>query len=282
MIKKAIVALDGSRHSLAAAEYTFYIAEKIIMRVVGIHVVDVVALEGSFLHDLAGSLGFEPFQNFSVEMKSVLEENGHAILSDFKGRSVKARIEVDTKLLSGIVANEIAKEAKLADLVIVGRRGINAKFEHGMLGSVTEGLIRKSPSAVFIVPSEFREIKNPLLAYDGGEHSIKLLQSAVELLKPLRLPLTIISVADDKEASERLLKEAEDYLRDHNKGKDMKVNFVVATGLPDEAILDCYTEKAHDLLFLGATHHSKVYEMVLGSTTEHIMRVIDGPIYLQR
>ena len=44
--------------------------------VVGLHVLDIVSIEGSFLHDVSGSLGFEPYLDFSSKMREALQERG--------------------------------------------------------------------------------------------------------------------------------------------------------------------------------------------------------------
>ena len=45
-----------------------------------LHVIDIVSIEGSFFHDISGSLGFEPYLDFSSKMREVLEERGRAML----------------------------------------------------------------------------------------------------------------------------------------------------------------------------------------------------------
>ena len=50
---------------------------------IGLHVVDIVSIEGSFFHDISGSLGFEPYLDFSSKMRGVLQERGKALLEAF-------------------------------------------------------------------------------------------------------------------------------------------------------------------------------------------------------
>jgi nucleotide-binding universal stress UspA family protein len=38
----------------------------------------------------------------------------------------------------------------------------------------------------------------------------------------------------------------------------------------------------YDLLFIGAYGHSRIIEMVLGSTTEYVLRNSDAPVFLAR
>ena len=69
MIRNILVAVDGSQHAEGALEHALWLAERFRARLVGIHVLDVVSIEGSFLHDVSGSLGFEPYLDFSSKVR---------------------------------------------------------------------------------------------------------------------------------------------------------------------------------------------------------------------
>ncbi|MCK4738751.1 MAG: universal stress protein [Deltaproteobacteria bacterium] len=277
MIRKVLLALDGSKYSAAVTDVGVYFVAKLNARILGIHVVDSVALEGPFIHDIAGAMGFEPFINFSTKMRDALEETGRSILDIFKTTCIKEQRECDTRLLSGIISNELCDTAKLSDLIVIGRRGVNASFEHGLLGSATEGVIRKSPRPVLVVPEVFTPPTKPLIAFDGSEHSVNVLRSAADLVNSLGLELTVLTVGSADEA-DKILKEAEDYLKPH----DVKATFKRIEGDHKTSIVKYHNEEGHDLLFMGTTHHSRVVEMVIGSTAEYVLRSVESPVFLER
>ena len=277
MFKNILIPQDGSKHSRAALSYGIWLAGKFDAKVIGLYVVDVVAMEGPFLHDLSGSLGFEPFLNFSTKMREILESKGQGILKEFAETCQREKVAYDSIQDFGIVTNAICERAKTADIIIMGRRGINIQFEYGLLGSTTEGVIRKSPKPVIIVPDEYREIKKPLLAYDGSFTASRAMHSAAEFVKTLKLPLSVLTVSKDKNG-ETLLNEAKEYLKPYN----ILPQFISIKGDALQEIVRYYKENNHDLLFMGATSHSRIVEMVLGSTTEYVMRSVNGPIFLER
>src|SRR5213078_3454410 len=201
MIKTILVALDGSEHADAALQYALWLAERVRATVLGLHVIDVVSIEGSFLHDISGSLGFEPYLDFSAKMREALAERG---------------VPCDTTLATGIVANEICDQARVADLVVIGHRGVNEQFSTGLLGSTTESGARKSPKPVFVSPMRFKEIRRPLLAYDGSQRASAAMHAAAEVASALSLPLTVIHVAREEAAEgTRVLDEARRYLHSY-------------------------------------------------------------------
>lgn len=278
MIKKILVTQDGSEHGKAALDYGIWLAKRFKASIIGVYIVDLVALEGPFLHDLSGSLGFEPYLNFSTKMREALESKGNSILNILEEAAKKEGVETEVHISMGIIANEICEKARLADLVIVGKRGINEKFEHGLLGSTTENVLRKSPKPVLIVPDSFSPIQNPLLAFDGSPNASKAMHSAAEWAKALGLPLTVVTVSNLKEEMDPLLKDAESYLKPYG----INAKFVQLSEDAPTAIEKYYKENKHDLLFMGTSHHSRLIEMVLGSTTEHVMRSVKGPFFLER
>lgn len=279
MIKTILVGLDGSEHARTAARYAIWLGQKLDAVVIALHVVDIVSIEGSFFHDISGSLGFEPYLDFSSKMREVLHERGRAILEEFRGQASSAGIRFDTRLTMGIVPNEIADQAKTADLVVIGHRGVNEKFVTGLLGSTAENVTRRSPKPVFVSTLHFKEIENPLLAYDGSQRAAGAMQSAAEFCATLGLPLTVLTVNRDEEQGRKILTEAEAYLQPYR--IPLRLEFQ-HTGNAPERIANFLREHRHDLLFIGAYGHSRIIELVLGSTTEYVLRNASCPVFLHR
>ncbi|MGH7899212.1 MAG: universal stress protein, partial [Candidatus Binatia bacterium] len=197
MIKNVLVALDGSEHSRSAIEHALWIARRLGASLTGLHVIDIVSIEGSFLHDISGSLGFEPYLDFSSKMREVLQERGRAMLDEFAERCRETSVRVETVMDMGVIANEICERARCADLVVIGHRGINEKFSTGMLGSTAESVTRKCPKPLLVCPMQWGGIRKPLLAYDGSPRSSNAMQAAAQFCASTRLPLVVTHVAKD-------------------------------------------------------------------------------------
>jgi len=76
VIKNILLPLDGSEHSQAAFDYGLWMTEKFDGTLFGQHVIDTISIEGTFFHDISGSMGFEPYLDFSTKMREALEERG--------------------------------------------------------------------------------------------------------------------------------------------------------------------------------------------------------------
>ena len=279
MIRTILVALDGSQHADAALQYALWLAERSRATLIGLHVIDIVSIEGSHFHDVSGSLGFEPLLDFSSKMREALNERGRILLEAFRARCAERKLPCDTVLPLGIIANEICDQARTADLIVVGHRGVNEQFSTGLLGATTESVCRKATKPVLVTPMTFSEIKKPLLAYDGSQRSSAALHAAAELVSALGLPLTVVHVAKDPaKDTGKVLDEARRYL----KAYDLDVHTVSISGPPHLRIVDLLRDRDYDLLFIGAYGHSRIIEMVLGSTTEFVLRNSACPVFLAR
>ncbi|MBI2962896.1 MAG: universal stress protein [Deltaproteobacteria bacterium] len=278
MIKNVLVAIDGSEHSRSAIEHALWIAARVGASVTGLHVIDIVSIEGSFLHDISGSLGFEPYLDFSSKMREVLEERGKVMLAEFTERAAEAGVRCETLMDVGVIGNEISERARTADLVVIGHRGINEKFSTGLLGGTAESVTRKCPKPLLVCPGTWRGVKKPLLAYDGSQRSASAMQSAAEFCVSFAMPLAVIHVARDEAAGARSLEEAKRYLASY----PVEAAFSCVPGHAPEQIIATIGEQGYDLLFIGAYGHSRIVEMVLGSTTEYVLRKAPCPVFLSR
>lgn len=279
MIKHILLALDGSDHARTAFQYAVWLAERFQAELSGLHVIDIVSVEGPFFQDISGALGFEPYLDVTGKVRQALHERGQQLIDEFTLTCRERRLPCETALVTGVIANEVCEHARTNDLVVIGHRGVNERFSTGLLGGTAESVTRKSPRPVFITPMRFQTITNPLLAYDGSPRASTAMHLAAEFCVALHLPLTVLSVAHrDHNSGEKLLEEARHYLTSYS----LPLTFVPAVGHANQRIIERIKEQGHDLLFIGAYGHSRIIEMVLGSTTEYVLRNASCPVFLSR
>src|SRR4029077_16220580 len=142
------------------------------------------------------------------KMREVLEERGKTILEEFATRCEKKGIRHTTFLDMGLIANEICERAKVADLVVIGHRGVNEEFSTGLLGTTAETITRKCPRPVFVSTRQFKPVERPLLAYDGSQRASSAMESAAEFCTVLHLPLTVLTIAKEEQMAKNILQQA--------------------------------------------------------------------------
>ncbi len=275
MFKHLLVCVDGSHDAAAAEELALALAPRLDAVVHGVHVIDSSFLEGAFITDISGAMGFEPFLNLQAQVRATLAEVAGAIRERFTAHCGEAGAEGTFQIVHAAVVKGILDAAKLADVIVVGQRGVNARFHEDLLGPTTETLLRRSPRPVLVVPADGRFPTRPLAAYDGSPKSARALQVGATLCRQLSLELTVVTVEDDAAHGEANLREAAAYLGPHG----IPVRYRREGGEPvEERLLRLIDVEGFDLLLLGAHGHTRVVELVLGSTSEFMARRSPVPV----
>jgi nucleotide-binding universal stress UspA family protein len=276
MFKHIGVGLDGSTYSSTAEGVAVELAGRLEGTAHGIHIIDASFIEGAFITDISGAMGFEPFLNLQTQMRDTLEEFARTIQSRFEERCREVGVPGCTHVKRSGVVHGMLEATKLVDLLVVGQRGANAKFHEDLLGPNTEALLRRSPVPLLVVPEQFSGLPcRPAVAYDGSVKAARALHFAAELAGQLGLPLNVITVDDNEEHARRLLAEAAEYLAPH----DVHPELVHLAGTKvEEVLLSKLGGEGFDLLCLGAHGHRRIIEMVTGSTTDYLARRSPVPV----
>ena len=73
MIKSVLLALDGSEHARTALRYALWLAERFHAKVYGLHIIDIISVEGPLFQDVSGALGFEPYFDVAGKVREALQ-----------------------------------------------------------------------------------------------------------------------------------------------------------------------------------------------------------------
>ena len=275
MYRHIAVGLDGSGFAAAAEATAIALARRLGATVHGVHVIDTSFLEGAFITDISGAMGFEPFLDLGTQMRATLEELAGVLRKRFEEQCAEAGVPAAFHLeRAGAVAGVLAA-VKLADLLVIGKRGVNARVHEDLLGPTAEQLLRRSPVPVVVVPDRAAEIARPLAAYDGSPKAARALQHAAELCRALAVPLTVVTVAERPERGRAVLDEARAYLAPHPVACDFRLE---AGDAAEQVLLGLLGPGGHDAVFLGSHGHSRIVELVLGSTSQFLARKADVPV----
>lgn len=222
-----------------------------------------------------------PYGTFNQIVRQVLETQADAALSQVEEKCNQAHIPFSREIREGVVSREIVKSAEKCDLIIMGKTGAHAEWRDVFLGTTVEFVVRQTHKPILIAPMKFKRFKNMLIAYDGSPYSERALQSGAEIAQGMKLPVTVVYVTTKKEEAQEILSKAKSFLE----GYSLTVNTVVKGG-HDHAgsILEVCNDEDNpfDILVMGAYGHSRIQEMILGSSTVRVMRSTDCPILMCR
>lgn len=140
--QRILIATDGSECSGQATHY-------------GLKLAQALGAEVTFLYAV-GELSHRPGSSLPLaEALGLIEEDiqtqAEMALHQAKEQAESTGVSAHTKLVQGKPADCILKQAQIHDLVVMGTHG-RTGLDRLMLGSVAEGVIRRSQKPVLVVP----------------------------------------------------------------------------------------------------------------------------------
>jgi nucleotide-binding universal stress UspA family protein len=280
MIKNILVCTDGSAFGHVACQYAISLARQLEARLLGLHVLDSRMLEGPLMADISGWVGAQPYGAQLRQFRELMTEKGEAVVAALAELCEKEGVQIENWVKMGHPSRVMLEEESRAELVVVGQKGEHATWSGDMMGSNAERLVRHSVKPCMVTPEEFSPISKILAAYDGSGHAGQALTEAVELAVALKTELIVVTAAENGDLDEAT-KISADALKQAEAHGCRAVNMVVE-GRSEEAILETAREQECNLIVVGAYGHSRIREMVLGSTTTSLITRSHLPVMLVR
>jgi len=281
MTSTILTCTDGSLYSPSIYQHAAWAAGRSGATIHVLHVIERV--ESLEKQDLSGSIGFDANTELLEELTRL--DESHARVARLRGKAILedavkqlAGHEVRTTQRHGSVVETLDEFESGASLVVIGKRGEHADLAKGHLGSNLERVIRSAKIPVIVAAREFKPIKRFLIAFDGGPSALKAVHHAATdpLLKGLDCHLLMVG-RPDKERELQL-----DHAATGLRGAGFTVTTGLVAGNPEEVISEEVAKREIDLLVMGAYGHSRVRNLILGSTTTHLIRTCHIPVLLFR
>lgn len=280
MYKKILFCTDGSPAAETAAEYTIWLARQLRAGIRALHITDIRLLEGPLLADLAGAFGAQPYPALLPQLREIQRGKAATILAAAERRCRDRGVSCETAHETGSLVQIMLDQERQVDLVVLGQRGEHARWAGDHIGSTVERLVRASVKPCLVTPEEFREIKRMLIAYDGSAGSAKALAAGIELARALQLEMTVVTVcqSESEDAASKILNIA----RQRALAAELTARVQLLHGDAEVEILRHAGQISADLIVMGAYGHTRIRELILGSTTSHVLRKATVPVLLVR
>lgn len=280
---KILAFIDGSTYADSVCRLAAWAASRLAVPVEIAHLLG-RRMSGSF--DLSGSLEVDQRTALLDEYARLDEQ--HAKLAQAKGRALLESAKtivtaegvagVETKLRNGDLLEALADLEKDAQMVVIGKRGEAADFAKLHLGSNLERVVRASARPVLVAARAYAPFERFLIAFDGGNSANRALDFVASsgLLKGVKA--TVLSVGADTAENRSRLDAPVRRLREAG----FEVEGLLLQGDPDEVIGSHAETRGIGLLVMGAYGHSRIRGLVIGSTTEAMVRRSRMPVLMFR
>lgn len=280
-----IAVIDGSAYSASVCEHAAWIANRAGSEIDIVHVLGrrSVSSEPS---NLSGSIGLGARSALLAELAELdaqkarlAQKRGRAILVDAENlisdRGVK---KVHTRLRNGEIVETVQELEKTADLIVIGKRGEAADFDSLHLGSNLERVVRSTTKPVLVASRGFTPVTKILFAFDGGASSLKAIEFMAQRSHYNDLECHILMVGADNTGNRRQVEGAVATLI--NGGYTATGDII--EGHPESAITEQVDNQGYNLVIMGAYGHSRIRNLIIGSTTTEMMRSCKVPVLLFR
>lgn len=273
-IKRILLATDFSETAANAAQFATRIAAD---NNAELHVLSVHVINGT-MPDINASL----YEDAEKRLDDYVIDGDVTTIKAIRTGAAAAPVIVDYA------------EAEAVDLIVIGthaRRGLARLF----IGSVASEVVRSAAQSVLVIDPAHtvfsRSFDRIIAPVDFSPASLAALREAeaiahrhdaklqvVHAVEPMPLELYSHSVAaadedDAREALASFLSKAE---------LTLPVESVVTTGSPHTQIVELAEQHRTDLIVMGAKGRGAVERLLLGSSTDRVLRMAPCPILVHR
>ena len=284
-----LAAVDQSGYTESVCRHAAWAAARLGAPLQLVHALQRV--QSASPRDLSGNLTLGEQEslllNLSAEderRSTVAQQNGRALLQQARDIAVDAGIaEVDTRLRHGDLLENLLDLEQDVRLFVLGKRGEHAPTDRDQLdvaplGDHLERVVRAVHRPLLVASREFRPIQRVLIAFDGSPTTRKGVQMVAASPLFRGADTHVVAVGSAEDAGRRELPWVEQNLADA--GFQPQVAGIEGSA---EAVLREYIrDQRIDLLVMGAYGHSRIRDLIVGSTTTAMLRSSHIPVLLLR
>lgn len=279
-MQRLLACLDVSHYSQTVCEHAAWAAQRLNATVELLHVIqrnDAGAeLDGAGLASKPGLL--DEVLALKAAEGRLADRQGQLLLEaavdQLRARGVS---DVELSFREGGIVETIVEREAFVDMTIIGKRGAQADFAKGHLGSKVERVIRQSRKPVLVATRVFKTPQRIAIAFDGGPSSRKALDyvSTSMLFGGLDVDVVLIGPYTDTNAAHI------DWAQTRFTGR-AGVKVLQREGNADMVLAQVIKERGIDLMVMGAYGHSPLRNMLVGSTTTQMIRAGQTSVLLFR
>jgi len=274
-----LACIDRSHYAASVCDHAAWAAGRLDVPVEPLHAIERHP-DRTAHADRSGRLGVDTGEHLLRELVTldeqrnrVARESGRVLLDDAARRIREAGIaEVYQRLEQGELAEQLRDHEANARLIVIGKGGEATKSGASHLGRNLERVIRASHKPVLIASDAFRPIRRYLLAWDGGKSAGDAINYLVESPLLREVEGSVLMAGDETGTGRTRLGDAVRHLE----SAGLRVTGAIREGDPESVIGAAVEREEIDLLVMGAWGHSRIRQLMIGSTTTELLRRCDA------
>ncbi|WP_404340729.1 universal stress protein [Pseudoalteromonas mariniglutinosa] len=283
-MKKIITCIDGSEMTDAVTAAAMWVASRTACPLHFLHALEQPLPQGR--DDLTAIIGLgsqtaliAQLDKLEQQRNELASQHGQYLLDAVVAKAHAAGfIDAEQQQSQRNLVEALLHVEQQAQVMIIGRcgKGHNGNFK--VLGSHIETIIRQVHTPVVVIPPQFHQPTNFMLAYDGSDSTDQAIAQIIQgdILKGLACHLVMVDKHDT--GCQQKLDDATRLLREHG----FEVTPALLDGDVYQALWQYKSDMAIDALVMGAFGHSKLRQFFLGSNTLRMLEDCHIPLVVLR
>lgn len=216
LLRRILVALDASHHSLAALEAAAELAASLEAELYGLYVEDI-----NLLHAAGSPVAREvryPYitgtrmdrARMERELRAQATQAERALIATCQRWQIKGSFRV----VRGDVTTEVLEAALEADLLTLGRAGRSLVQRISRLGSTARAAATRSPRSVLLIQRDVAVRPPVMVVYEDSHIARRALWMAVHLAQKQQKYLSVLILVRPEDDAQRLQDQISNWLRE--------------------------------------------------------------------
>ncbi len=284
-MNKVFACVDGAAYTASVCDHAIWTAQRLGTPLEFLHVLDRHP-EHAPVTDYSGSIGLGTQESLLKELgaldekrSTLAQQHGRVLLDGVVSRATKAGLATaGSRQRHGSLVEALVDLEPDARLFVLGQHHTPVPGNKLHLDHNVERAIRSVQRPVLVASTEFREPKRFVIAFDGSPTGSKMVETvaASPLLKGLRCDVVTTGVGSHELGTQ--LEWANATLQ----AAGFEVRVSMEAGNPETALPNYIKVYEADLLVMGAYGHSRIRQLIVGSTTTTLLRTSSVPVLVLR
>ena len=287
--------IDGLANSTAVVDWAVWAADRLSVPLELLHMLERQP-ERAAVSDYSGAIGLgaqesllQDLADLDAQQGQLAQRAGRALLAAARQRAVATGLtQVETRLRHGSLTEGVLQLQAEVRLFVMGEHFHRADAERAARGSRlhldhhVEAVVRAVTRPVLVATGErFARPERFVIAFDGSATARKMVQTV--LASPLLVGLPVLLAmatppGGDGKAATAALESARSALA--GAGFDASVERL--PGEPEAVLPALVNAQGAALLVMGAYGHSRIRQLIVGSTTTTLLRLAQVPVLILR
>lgn len=281
---RVLAAVDASAYATSVADLAAWAAARLGARLDLLHTLDKRVVAEPV--DLSGAIALgaqeellEKFADLDARGMALEQARGRALLDGLRARADVAHgLPAEVRLRHGAVVESMLDLEPGVRLFVIGKRGEHAAVARGHLGSNLERVVRAVHRPVLVAARGFAPPTRFVIAFDGSPTTRRCVEMvcASPLLRGLDCHVVTAGQAS------AAVQAHHEWARRQLEAAGFSAQLHLVPGDADEVVARHVESLRVDLLVAGAYGHSRIRQLIVGSTTTQLLQQCRVPVLLLR